>query len=345
MPTKDTSQIKESIIESIRRNGPSLPVHVAKEIETSMLFTSAFLSELLSEQKIVMSHMKVGSSPVYLIKGQEEGLEKYAEQHLKSKEKEAYKLLKEKGFLEDEKEPPPIRVALRAIKDFAFPFEKNGKIIWKYLTEDIQNYERPKEKETQELPQKEQTPEPPKEEPKKIIEHSSHIPQSIMESIKKTVETRDEIESNPEPKKEPIQETNRKTKEEENEEEEIEETDETEEELDIFDKSEKNEKEKSVFIKEVLNHIKTHNFKIKEELSSKKREYNAIITVNSDLGPLDVILHAKEKKTFSTDDLMKAVKEAQDKNMQVLYLSHGELSKKSQEFYTSYSNLVRFRKL
>jgi len=44
MPIKDTSEIKEKIILILRKNGPSLPVHIAKEIETSILFTSAFLS-------------------------------------------------------------------------------------------------------------------------------------------------------------------------------------------------------------------------------------------------------------------------------------------------------------
>jgi hypothetical protein len=58
-----------------------------------MLFASAFLSELLTEQKIKMTHMRVGSSPVYYIPGQEEGLEKYST-YLKSKEKEAYDFFK-----------------------------------------------------------------------------------------------------------------------------------------------------------------------------------------------------------------------------------------------------------
>ena len=47
---KDTSEIKEKILSILKRRGPSLPVHIAKEIESSMLFTSAFLSELVSEK-------------------------------------------------------------------------------------------------------------------------------------------------------------------------------------------------------------------------------------------------------------------------------------------------------
>jgi hypothetical protein len=41
-------------------------------------------------------------------------------------------LLKDKKFLADSAQSPAIRVALRALKDFAIPFHKNGQIIWRY---------------------------------------------------------------------------------------------------------------------------------------------------------------------------------------------------------------------
>ena len=69
MVQQDTSPIKNKIISFIEKNGPSLPAHIASEIEQSILFSSAFLAELLSEKKLVLSHMRVGSSPLYLIAG------------------------------------------------------------------------------------------------------------------------------------------------------------------------------------------------------------------------------------------------------------------------------------
>jgi len=134
MPAQDTSKIKEKILEILRRRGPCLPVHISSEINMSILFTSAFLSELVSEKKIRMSYMKVGSSPIYLITGQENILEKFAS-YLKSKERDAFELLKKNKFLVDFQQEPAIRVALRAIKDFAIPFEEKDKLIWKYYTE------------------------------------------------------------------------------------------------------------------------------------------------------------------------------------------------------------------
>lgn len=129
---QDTSKIKERIISIFKERGPSLPIHIARETKLSMLFASAFLSELLAEKKIKTSNMRVGSSPLYFISGQESMLEKFSN-FLKSKEKEAFLLLKEKKFLKDSEQEPAIRVAIRELKDFAIPFKKNEEIYWKYL--------------------------------------------------------------------------------------------------------------------------------------------------------------------------------------------------------------------
>jgi len=143
MTIGDTSQIKEKILFILRGRGPSLPVHIAGEMGLSILFASAFLSELVSEKKIKISYMKVGNSPIYFIMGQELHLEKFS-QYLHSKEKEAFLLIKEKKFLNDKKQEPAIRVALREIKDFAIPFEKNGEIFWRYFSADEKEFKETK---------------------------------------------------------------------------------------------------------------------------------------------------------------------------------------------------------
>ena len=148
---QDAAQIKEKIMNAIKTRGPSLPVHIAKETGLSILFASAFLSELFNAKQIVMSHLRVGSSPLYFIKGQEDKLENFS-QYLKSKEKDAFLLLKEKRILQDSEQQPAIRVALREIKDFAIPFEKNNEIFWRYfIAEEPLNIEAKKE-----IPEKEE---------------------------------------------------------------------------------------------------------------------------------------------------------------------------------------------
>ena len=42
--------------------------------------------------------------------------------------------LHEKGILEDVNQHPVIRVALRALKDFAIPFKKDNQVFWRYFT-------------------------------------------------------------------------------------------------------------------------------------------------------------------------------------------------------------------
>ncbi len=130
-------QTKERIMELIRQRGPELPVRIANTIKLSNIFTAAFMSELISEQKLKISNMRVGASPLYYIQGQEEQLQKYTD-YLNHKEKEAFNLLKQNSILQDSEQEPAIRVALRSIKDFAVPLQiidkGETKIFWKIHT-------------------------------------------------------------------------------------------------------------------------------------------------------------------------------------------------------------------
>lgn len=152
MRAQDTSQLKDKIISLIRFKGPSLPAFIASDLKISILFTSAFLSELVWEKRLRASNMRVGSSPLYFIPGQENSLENFGK-HLKSKEKDAFEILKEKGFLRDSEQSPAIKVALKAIKDFAIPFSKDDELYWRYLNfseEQVRKKLEPLEKEEKE---------------------------------------------------------------------------------------------------------------------------------------------------------------------------------------------------
>lgn len=168
MPINDPSEIKRKILNFLERHGPSLPVHIAKEVGMDMIFTSAFLSELISNKQIKVSNMKVGTSPIYLLPGTESGLEKFSE-YIKGKEHEALNLLKEKKFLEDSKQEPGIRVALRQLRDFAKPSEIDGKIIWRYYLVPEEELKEKKESQKEEIKieSKEEVPKPEKQEENK----------------------------------------------------------------------------------------------------------------------------------------------------------------------------------
>lgn len=128
---------KEKILSAIRTAGPSFPTRISREAGISPLFIGALLSEMVSEKKLVMSSMKVGSSPLYFVPGQEARLEGFTN-YLNPKEKEAVARLKETHILDDEEQDPALRVALRKIKDFAIPItahkEETEKLFWKFFT-------------------------------------------------------------------------------------------------------------------------------------------------------------------------------------------------------------------
>ena len=92
---------KEKIIQHIRTKGPSLPSSISSSINLSLLFTSALLSEMYHDGSIKMSFLKIGGSPLYLLKGQEAKLDNFTK-HLAKKEQEALNHLKKEQILDDE---------------------------------------------------------------------------------------------------------------------------------------------------------------------------------------------------------------------------------------------------
>lgn len=146
MTIQNPLAVREKIINFLRIRGPSLPVHISRETGLSILFASAFLSELYSEKEVNISNLRVGSSPLYFIPGHEAKLENFS-QYLKNKEKEAFILLKENKFLKDSELHPAIRVALKEIKDFAVPFTKEGEIYWRFFTTSLEEFQEEKKKE------------------------------------------------------------------------------------------------------------------------------------------------------------------------------------------------------
>jgi hypothetical protein len=187
MPTKDLSEIKNKIISFLENNGPSLPSQIARHIQTDMIFASAFLSELYSEKKLNITNMKVGSSPIYYLKGQEDKLEKFASEYLKSKEKDAFEKLKQKRILKDKDQEPAIRIALREIKDFAFPERKDEEIYWRYFLQEKKILEKILEPE-KEKPQESENKENKKEESrenKETLEQKNPLQKKTKKTKKK----------------------------------------------------------------------------------------------------------------------------------------------------------------
>ena len=308
--TAKVLETKERILEIIKNRGPSLPVHVSSELKISMLFASAFLSELLSERKIKISHMKAGGSPLYFVPGQEPMLEN-SSRYLHSKEKDAFIMLKENSVLEDEKMLPAIRVALRDIKDFAFPLPVETplaakKLFWRFLTtseDDARGMiakalkkEKPKQAKKEEKAEKPEEKSEVKLKPKETTETAKEEKPLITLKEKK-----------PEKLKKPA--------------------------------------EKSDFSLKALKFLDDNKIELLEEMESKRKDFSARIRIESDLGKIEFLAVFKDKKKIGEDDLTVALHKAQSIKLPVLLVSTGEPDKKAQAYLEIWKNMVKFRKM
>lgn len=126
---------KQTIIGLLKNKGPSLPSVISREVNMSLLFTSALLSEMVNDKTIKFTNLKIGGSPLYYIEGQDALLDNFVN-HLQAKEKEAFQILKDSQVLDEESLEPAHRIAMKGIRDFAIPLkisvEGKDKTFWRF---------------------------------------------------------------------------------------------------------------------------------------------------------------------------------------------------------------------
>ena len=361
----DVSAIKNHIVSIMKTRGPSLPIQIAKDTKQTSIFASAFLSELLGEKRIKLSNLRVGGTPLYLLEGQEPMLENF-KQFLHPKEQEALRLLKDQKVLKDSEQDPAIRVAIRSIKDFAFSFKKDDQIYWRYLTVTESEVKQLLEPDTnkQENPKIEQpkiiineTIKPDPVDQTKIIEQPE-IQITRKETFEKQLVVMDKTESKKqeiiqpivEEIKEPVKPKTKKImpitiapiKEK------------SDTLINSFDnplaikpeppKPEKI-KPKSEFVNQVLEFLENNKFRLVTEKDYKAKEYNCIVEIDTDLGPIHFLTLAKDKKSVSDIDLEVLLRQAQSIPLPALFLAPGELNKKAKEYQEKYFSIIKFKKI
>jgi hypothetical protein len=188
---------KEKILEVVKE-GPTIPAKIVKRVGGDTMLIGAILSTLISSGEITYSNIKIGGSPIYFMKGDEEKLEQFID-HLNEKDRRTFYMIKEKKVMKDSDQDPLIRVSLRAIKDFAKQFEINKEIFWRYYliekseaerfakellkeTKPVEEIEKPIAKEMPVIEEK------ITEQPKSIIENKlvEHIHKEKSEKIEKS---------------------------------------------------------------------------------------------------------------------------------------------------------------
>jgi len=295
----NVEEVKKKILTIINERGPSLPVPIARQISLSPVFSSAILAELVDEQRVVLSKLRVGSSPLYLIPGQEQKLEEFSNE-LSGVEKSAYLKLKQAKILEDENQEPAIRVALRSIKDFAIPLRYQDRIIWRYAFANNEEVQEILDKKHTRIAHTEQTREP---EQKTIHTEPAHTHKE--EVLPKTEEKLIE----------PI-------------------FDKTEKHTTKTPKI-KQEKKSMNFLEEIKSFLTQKNIEILNTIEIKKDEISAKIKINEK----EHLLIAYNKKRIAEKDILKAYKKAANLNLPYYILSKGIPTKKMKETIDAYKKL------
>lgn len=127
----------DEVYNFIKEQGPVLPTAVAERFSMNTLFASAFLSELSSKGRVMVSSIKVGGSPLYYLPEQKGRLAEYKD-NLHEKEQRTFEMLSSKRVVEDIKLELLDRVALRKMKDYAVPLNVTigfqTRLYWKFFT-------------------------------------------------------------------------------------------------------------------------------------------------------------------------------------------------------------------
>jgi hypothetical protein len=313
---QDVNKTKEKILSIIKERGPSFPVQIARTINISPLFTSVFLSELYEDSKLKMSNIKIGSSSLYYLTGQEQMLENFIE-HLNQREREAFFLIKSSLVLEDEKQTPITRVALRAIKDFASPFKitinNAEKIFWKYYLLSDDDFDRKIRRILDPLAPIE---EKPKQEEAKVKEKVAEVKQpeadeKIELEIKEAKVKEGDMSGN----------------------------------LGSIHKAKSTKKTTSQFAEKIKDYLTAKDIEILSSILEKKKEFMAKIRTDTMFGKQEYYLIAKDKKKINETDITLALQKAQSEKMLALILSPGEIDKKAHPHLKEWKNLVKFEKI
>ncbi|MBI4453427.1 hypothetical protein HY636_02180 [Candidatus Woesearchaeota archaeon] len=364
---------KEKIIQFVRTKGPVIPKDLVKSFGSDTFMTGAALSELVANGKLLITTVKIGGSPFYYLPEQKTRLQELSK-HLNEKDIKAYNLLKEKKVLKDNELTPLLRVSLRYIPDYARPLQvtvdNSTELFWGWylLAQEecvalIQQHlmlKQPKDEIQKEIRQELNSEKPPAQ--KTILKES--LLTEAHEPVKETVKTKPEqIKIN----KERIETVNREKEtissitdeEKDNLEKDIENIKRKQPVSGISESSipsnikEIKEQQSLQSLTQPLTNIKYDN--IKDELFSKLKTYfnqnnitfsdveiikknkeiDCLAEVPSPVGKIEYLCKIKTKKKCNEGDLASAYVKGQKKNLPVLFITTGEVTKKAQSILTA----------
>jgi len=84
------------------------------------------------------------------------------------------------------------------------------------------------------------------------------------------------------------------------------------------------------FLQDIAQYVKTNNIRIIEDtMIRKNREFDLVVSIPSNIGNIEYLINAKNKKTLNEGDLSLAYQKGQSRKLPVILLINGELTKKA----------------
>lgn len=118
--------------------GPIVPSEITRKLETDSMIISALISELIKEGLVFYSHKKIGSSPLYYVKGQESKMRERLEPELNIAEKKIVEFFEKNKLMLKANLSPQQRYMVDDLRDFVTPLTLNingeDKIFYKHYS-------------------------------------------------------------------------------------------------------------------------------------------------------------------------------------------------------------------
>lgn len=320
---------------AMARNVPLTPTMVAKAVGKDSLIASAMLSSMVEKGILKISHVKVGSTPLYYDPDKSEQLQDYAS-YLNEKERRVYDLLKEKKVLRENVLDPLSRVCVKNLKDFARPLEVsfggNTEIFWKwYLLADADaepiikgiltgsaSFESGKSEEEKQPEQK-----PSVIEQNLSFPESAAAPEPVIPVKQQELEQSSEMQKTKRVKKKKVETQKR-----------------------IVDKI----KEMIVpsaakgydnFLEQLNKYFGKNGISVVKNMDQKRKgELEFIVEIESSVGALAYYCHAKDKKRVGEADLSNAFVQGQLVKLPVLFLTTGNLTKQAEKISKDFKGVI-----
>lgn len=328
---------RDEVIAFIRRNGPVLPVQIAKILNTNTLMASAILSELKSNQLIRLSSVKVGGSPLYYVDGQESKLMNFSDK-LHEKEQEAYASLRKNLILRDRQQPPHIRVALRAIKDFSKQIvvktKEGEEIFWKWFLLGKEDAETKVREMIQGKEESKPEPEPAAQKSQEPPVQEQQVPPQIKPlevNIQKTApsinedSSSDPHEAQRELPAKPVEPRKKET---------------------VSKPTSIIESKDDAFIALIQKFFDKKEIDVhKSTIIRKNTEAEFFVAIPSSVGKLTYYCKAKKKQRITDSDLASAYVQGEINKLPVLFITTGDLTKKAKEMLNTQFKNIRITKV